>query len=114
MSENINSIYHSIASAIVSNIDDGWVEATLKAELYGDATKFKGFYFSDERKVNKRFFKISHQLFDFFEELHLILTEGGVSKWNRATFTLEPTGKFNIDFEWDQEMADEIERLNKN
>ncbi|EPF2929534.1 immunity protein YezG family protein [Vibrio navarrensis] len=47
-----------------------------------------------------------------FEELHKITTENPNNKWNRAIFTLEPSGSFNIDFEWDQALADEIERLN--
>ena len=52
---------------------------------YGDKTKFYGLY---------------------------ARTENDSNKWNRAVFNLMPTGEFNIDFSWGQELADEIERLN--
>ena len=45
--------------------------------------------------------------------LHQITTKGGHNRWNRAVFKLWPDGKFNMEFIWDQELHDEIERLNK-
>lgn len=59
----IDEIYLQIAQAIVDEIKEEWVVATINA---------------------------------------------GGSDWNRAKFTLYPTGKFNVEFEWDQELADEI------
>lgn len=40
--------------------------------------------------------------------MHEVTTEGGKNRWNRVKFTLYPDGKFNIDFEWDQALFDEI------
>ncbi|MFH4666917.1 immunity protein YezG family protein [Vibrio cidicii] len=110
---NVEDIYFGIAKKIVEKIDDDWVQAELKAEIYGNAAKFRGTYNSSLAQEQQKFFKVHHELFDLFEELHKITTENPNNKWNRAIFTLEPSGNFNIDFEWDQALADEIERLNK-
>lgn len=39
------------------------------------------------------------------------MTEGGKAKWNKAVFYLNADGSFNMEFEWDQKLQDEIERL---
>ena len=74
--------------------------------LYRDAANFKGEY---KNGSEVSFFEVYDDAYDDFEELHDITTEGGSNQWNRAIFTLYPTGKFNIDFEWNQTLADEIE-----
>lgn len=44
-------------------------------------------------------------------ELHEITTESGNNKWNKAIFTLTPNGDFDMEFIWDQELQNEIDRL---
>ena len=56
---------------------------------------------------------IDDDVTDWLSQLHEITTEGGNNKWNRAIFTLFSTGKFDMEFIWDQELNDEIERLSK-
>ena len=112
MANTINDIYQSIAEDIFGKIQDEWTEACLYVEYYGDSTKFKGLYAKNENDKPSIQFRIKHTLFDSFEELHEIMTENDSNKWNRAVFYLKPTGEFNIDFSWGQELADEIERLN--
>lgn len=42
-------------------------------------------------------------------DLLKIMTEGSdKNKWNRATFTVTPDGKFNMEFNWDQELDNKI------
>ena len=112
MVTSVDEIYLNIAHKVVEKIDGNWVKAELNAEVYGDASKFRGVYSSSFEEEQPKFFKIHHELFDLFEELHKLTTEDSENNWNRAKFTLESSGKFNIDFEWDQELADEIEKLN--
>ena len=109
MAKNIDDIYNSIAMGIIENIKTEWEKAHVFVEYFEDSANFKGEY---TLEGNTAFFEVSDQAFDDFEELNEITTQNSENKWNRAVFTLEPTGKFNIDFEWDQELADEIERLN--
>lgn len=47
------------------------------------------------------------------KELHEITTEGGNNRWNRIEFKLSSDGKMNLEFIWDQELFDELERLSK-
>jgi len=109
MAREIEEIYKSLAIGIIANINSKWDKAHLYTEFFEDAAEFKGEYTLDN-KTN--FFEVSDQAFDDFDELYQITTEDSDNKWNRAIYSLEPTGKFNIEFEWDQELADEIERLN--
>jgi len=109
MSRKIDEIYQSIAVGISKNIDGQWDKSLLLVEFFDGAANFKGeFYFQNEKK----YFRVDDDAFDDFEEIYEITTENSENKWNRAIFSLELTGSFNLEFEWDQELADEIERLN--
>ncbi|WP_161662313.1 hypothetical protein [Pedobacter sp. V48] len=46
-------------------------------------------------------------------ELHRITTEGDGNKWNGAVYESSSDGKFNMEFIWDQDFQDEVERLAK-
>lgn len=109
MTKDVDDIYKSIAIGIIENIETEWEKAQIFVEYFEDSANFKGEYMQEGKTA---FFEVSDQAFDDFEELYEITTQNLVNKWNRAIFTLEPAGKFNIDFEWDQELADEIESLN--
>ncbi len=109
MSKTVDEIYEDIAQRIVDAIDEEWTEATIDFEYLGDSGEYKGRYItgaSDEKD-----FKVGFKTYKDLKSLHAITTEGVSNHWNRAKFTLFPTGNFNIDFEWDQALADEIERL---
>lgn len=110
----IDEIYLSIAQNMVNNLPENWLSAHIDAEIEAeDAIGIKGGY--EIQNTEFQSFKLRNfdrRIFNDFESLHQITTEDSENKWNRAKFTLEPTGKFNIDFEWDQALADEIERLN--
>ncbi len=108
----LNEIYESIAKTIIKELDNTWVKAVLNVEYHQDAAKFKGIYRIKNSNTDS-YFKINHMLFDYFEELNLMTTQNQKNNWNRAKFTLEPDGNFDIEFEWDQGLADEIERLSK-
>lgn len=93
---------------MISQLPEGWSDAFINAQMFGTAAEFQGGYKS-EQGAGK--FKVSHTALDDFEDLQDLMIQEGQKKWNKAKFTLYPTGKFNMDFEWDQEQADEIARL---
>ncbi len=105
----IQEIYSSIADGIANSIKNDWETASIEIEWFGDAGDFSGNY---KVGVSVNYFEVDDSIFDDVEELHEITTENDSNKWNRAVFNLKPTGEFNIDFSWNQELADEIERLN--
>jgi hypothetical protein len=108
--KTIEEIYMGIAEHLTSQLSEGWKECKIESEFFVDAAEFDVTYINSEDKILD--LNGGYNLFKLFKEMHVITTENSENKWNRAVFTLEPTGKFNIDFEWDQELADEIERLN--
>ncbi|WP_281649116.1 immunity protein YezG family protein [Parendozoicomonas sp. Alg238-R29] len=105
MDKTIDEVYASIGQQIAGAIKDYWSEAWLFVEFFEDAANFKGEYDSDSERKH---YEVPDDVFDDFDVLYEITTEGGSNRWNRAKFTLYPDGKFNIDFQWDQALADEI------
>ena len=104
----IDEIQLQIAQAIVDEIKEEWAVATINATILNNYGGFKCVYKKDENADVDYDFDIIFKTFEAFEKLHKITTEDGGSDWNRAKFTLYPTGKFNVEFEWDKELADEI------
>ncbi|WP_308170693.1 immunity protein YezG family protein [Vibrio metschnikovii] len=105
---SVDDIYMSLAQGIKVSIKDSWSMAWINASVLEDTGGIDGEYISSGSD-DVKFFSVEDQAFDDFEELHEIMAGDGNVKWNRAKFTLYPTGKFSIDFEWDQALADEVE-----
>ena len=110
--KTVDKIYESIATNISTVINGEWVKAKLDIEVIGEMVSFTGNYLNNKNETKQ----IDVDEFDFqltFDvlELHKITTEGGNNKWNRAVFSVQPDGAFDMEFIWDQELQDEIERL---
>lgn len=106
----VDEIYEKIGHAIVDSIEvDDWNKAQLALEVVGNSVDFKGYLNENERFDAPGGFLLAKSILN----LHAITTEGDNNKWNRAIFTLFSTGKFDMEFIWDQELNDEIERLSK-
>ncbi|ODS10613.1 hypothetical protein [Vibrio scophthalmi] len=110
--ENIDTLYLSIARNIINNTSSSWDSAEINAEVFDGTVKLKGGYHCNNIFTTFKFRHFDRKIISDFESIHLITTENLDNNWNRAKFTLEPSGDFNMEFEWDQELADEIERLN--
>ncbi|MCF2902728.1 antitoxin YezG family protein [Pseudoalteromonas sp. OFAV1] len=104
----IDDIYAKIAHNISNTIENDWAVASIDCELSEGAGRFKCVYKEDNDSVVDYDFDISFKTFEAFENLHKITTERGENNWNRAKFTLYRTGKFNVDFAWDQSLDDEL------
>lgn len=107
MSKTVDEIYLDVAKAVVESIDQPWQVAILNFEYTDDSGEFDCVF--REEGGNEQDFDVDFLTYKNFKELHLIMTKDGSNRWNRAKFTLYPSGKFNIDFEWDQSLADEID-----
>ena len=103
----VDEIYNSLAKGIVDQLSSEWETAWINAKVLDDAAGVDGEY-RVEGADKVSYFNVKDEAFDDFEELHQITTEGGSNRWNRAKFILERSGKFSIDFEWDQQLEDEI------
>ena len=109
---SVNNIYNSIAKNISISIDKEWEYARLNIEASNDWAKIYGTYqiiSGESKEIDVSRFEESLN-FEIME-LHELTTEGGHNRWNRAIFKLSPDGKFDVEFIWDQDLNDEIERL---
>lgn len=111
MTKSIDELYLSIADNILGNVPDDWKEATLSVERDAeDAIGVKGGFIDNSNEFHTfKFRNFDRRIFSDFHEIHSITTQNDKSNWNRAKYTLMPSGDFTIDFEWDQSIADEVE-----
>lgn len=104
-------IYLDIANLIVDAIEDEWKNAVLYIEFFGDSIELEERYESDHLAFKD--FKVHHSILNLLKELDSIINPRNTKPWNRAKFYLEPDGEFEMEFAWDQKLADEIDRLSK-
>lgn len=112
--KTVDEIYGSIANNINSVIPEDWSKAELNIEALGEMASFTGSYTNGNNEKKQ----IDVDEFDFqltFDvlELQKITTEDESNKWNKAVFTLQSDGEFDMQFIWDQELHDEVVRLSK-
>ena len=107
----IDEIYKSIADNVIANVPESWDKAHIIAERTStSALSLKGGYEDESNEFTSfKFRNFDRRIIADFHLLYKITTEGGSNRWNRAKFTLCNDGTFSIDFEWDQELADEVE-----
>ncbi|EKO3998121.1 immunity protein YezG family protein [Vibrio cincinnatiensis] len=94
----VDDLYLTIAQDIVDAIDDQWSSAIVVFYREEDAGEFECMYKKDGSD-REHDFVVSYDAYKAFEELHQITTEHEHNTWNRAIFTLQPTGDFSIDFD---------------
>ncbi|MCZ4243527.1 hypothetical protein [Pedobacter punctiformis] len=109
--KTVDEIYKSIAANINLVINEKWTKAVLYIEVIGEMVSFTGSYFNVNEKKQLDVDEFDFQLTFDLLELHKITTEDGRNKWNRAIFSLQFAGEFDMEFIWDQDLQDEIERL---
>lgn len=110
----VDEIYQNIAKNISEAIKEDWQHAVLRLEVLDGMVSNTGVYY-DAKDQEKQ---LDVEEFDFqltFDilELHRITTEGSSNKWNGAVYELSSDGKFDMEFIWDQDFQDEVERIIK-
>ncbi|ODB43555.1 hypothetical protein BB427_23150 [Pseudoalteromonas sp. BMB] len=105
----MNDIYEGIASYLIQQARTGWVVIIAEVEFFEDSAEFDITCQYPDNTIED--LDSGFQLFMKFKELYRVTTENPENKWNKAKFILNQSGEFNIDFEWDQDLADEIKRL---
>lgn len=111
-----SEIYQFIVDDLRNITDKDWVMITLNVKRTEvDCIGLNGEYINNIGETVDIFkaWEEDDKLYKAFEALYQIMTkETDKHKWNRLEITLENGGELNIKFEWDQELFDEIERLN--
>ncbi len=110
-------IYAFIGQTIIDDItEDGWQVAILDIEYTGgDSTEFGGFYIDESD--SKQGLELEAEGFNVgfsvrIQELHAVTTAENSNRWNRLRYTLKPDKTFEIDFIWDEDLAEIMAYIN--
>ena len=108
----MTDVYKLLADIACSSIKEDWKYITI--EIKSSMWKMFNttpFYYLESGE--KKSFKLLDDDLDidlgecFFELQESMFPE---HKWNRAVYTLEKNGHFDMEFEWDQALQDEWEK----
>jgi len=119
MFENYDELMQKIGTSIIqmSEFINDWQKIIINIERTSDKSiEMDVDYIDNNRDI--KYFNDYNNFFsetsDIFHALYQTMTaDTDKHKWNRAKVTLANDIKLNIKFEWDQELADELERLSK-
>lgn len=111
--ETVNEVYEFIGKCIFDEAPSAWDSASLKIEALDGMVGLKGGFDCGGEFISFDKLLGSFELMEGVETLHRITSVDSESQWNKAEYILKPSGKFKVNFEWDQEMVDEVERLAK-
>lgn len=96
---SVEELYHQIARHIMRAIEGPWTTATLYAEIEEeDNGLFYGRYKETEQAREEKFFDPHFEVLDLFVALRQQLHKPGTAPWQKASFTLDRSGRFTLDF----------------
>ena len=114
MSRSVEEIYNNISQILLKGIDGEFSDAVLEVELHSLALKLSGGYLSPINNEPNTFkFIKEHKkiLMSDLIELHLKTDINELSRWNTMNYNLHANGEFKVEFDWNQALADDIERV---
>ncbi len=121
----MEKIYTKIANKVVQMIPGEWTKAFIYGEILEDVQKGFFYYFSkdDEQPIysyyipklfgmpQEKYEELRDELLGYLQELWEEFKKNGEPVWTNLTIILEHTGKFKIDYDYeDLSEADDYER----
>ena len=98
-------LYKELGNLIVETIDDEWKKVVIKITSSMNKMCAEYTLSSFEKKELKFPLLTVNTLMDSVFELQESMSPE--HKWNKAIYTLEKNGHFDMTFEWDQTLQDE-------
>jgi len=114
MNRSVEEIYTSISQMLIKGIDGTFSDAVLEVELHSLAMKLSGGYLRGDGSSPSSFeFVKEHKkvLMHDLIELHEKTDINDHSRWNTMNYSLHPTGEYKVEFQWNQILADQVERV---
>ncbi len=110
--DDMTDLYKLIADMICNSIDDKWEKAVVEIESsLGKMLSTNAYYFSEDGHQNAFGLINDNQDEDLGENIfELQESMYPEHKWNRAVYTLEKNGHFDMAFEWNQALQDEWDK----
>ncbi len=111
----MRELFAEIAASLHKVTGEGFEKSVLEIKRLEGNVGFTGYYIDDigvRKWLNIFDFQLDHQS---IHNLYRETQEGCLrhKDWNRAIFTLFPDNKFEIEYIWDQELQDEVDRYNR-
>ncbi|PAD62846.1 TIGR01741 family protein [Bacillus siamensis] len=125
--EKMGELYQKIAEHLNEMIPFQWKKIVLYAEILDDSADIY-FYFTTPNNSNYLFshnipehFDVSEEIYDqllielqeLFEELKAEFKLGNQDIWTNLTLKLENTGKFSIDYNYDDVLSSQLDDLQR-
>ncbi len=113
MNRSIEDIYSNISAMMIKGTEGVFSNAILEVELHALAMRLSGGYFRADSTLSTsspfRFIK-EHKtiLLKDFRELQNKMSH---QPWNIMTYSLLATGEYQVDFEWNDTLAREIDEV---
>ncbi|MCY7949286.1 immunity protein YezG family protein [Bacillus inaquosorum] len=123
----IGELYQKIAEYLNEMIQSQWEKIVLYAEILDDSADIY-FYFTTSNNSDYLYshnipeqFNVSEEIYDqllielqeLFEELKEEFKLGNQDIWTNLTLKLENTGKFSIDYNYDDVLSSELDDLQR-
>ena len=112
--EEQNDFYHQIGQILVDEMEKEnieWTKIVFEYEVSENYCSYGGIYTNGK---NEEFrledLEIPYMIGDVIIGLYEYTKENNFTPYNRAAFTLESNGHFNMDFKWDQELQDKWDK----
>lgn len=125
--EKIGELYQKIAEDLSKMIPSQWEQIVLYAEILDDSANIY-FYFTTPNSSDYLFshyipehFDVGEEIYDqllielqeLFEELKEEFKLGNQDIWTNLTLKLENTGKFSIDYNYEDVLLSELDDLQR-
>lgn len=102
---SVEDLYPVIGRSLLRCLPEGWQEARLSYEWPdADVTRLRAFVTDrsgEERSISVR--PAGPELSDALMELARKMDEAGHPRWQKATFTLDRSGRFTLDYDYPPE-----------
>ncbi|MFT3738781.1 MAG: hypothetical protein QM786_08475 [Breznakibacter sp.] len=108
----IDELYNTIGSNIINSIKEPWREGILKIKVILNSVDFNLTYLDEDSTFKNVKLESAYSVSKAVKEIHSTMIDTK-HRWNRAIFKVWPNNKFDMEFIWDQELHDEIERLSR-
>ena len=116
MMKTQKEIFNQIAVSIIEILPKGEIfnQAVLEIKRLSGNIGYTGYYITSNNE--KKWLNIFNLNIDssYIEDLYLLSQTYPLihKNWNRATYILFPEGRMEIEYIWDQELQDEVDKYN--
>jgi len=111
MKRSTDEIYASISKIVFKGTDGLFSNAILEVELHTLAMKLSGGYYSTHSNKTLPFSFLKEHKQELLKELRELQLSMPNEPWNTLTYTLNSSGGYSTDFQWNEVLAQDIKEV---